>query len=128
MRIQEGRSRGNSMQSRHLVLAAVLASALAQAAEQPACTTRDLQSKAPSGTTISDASVVAATEKLPEYCLVKGSVATEGNHVDFQLGLPAKWNGKFLFQGVGGFAGAMGRLDAGLTRGYAPATTDTGHQ
>jgi feruloyl esterase len=80
------------------------------------------------GTTISSATIVPAAAKLPEHCAVKGSVATPGNTVDFQLALPKDWNGKFLFQGVGGFAGSMGRLDAGLERGYAAATTDTGHQ
>jgi feruloyl esterase len=92
------------------------------------CAVETLQKNAPAGTTIAAAKVVPATDKLPAHCLVDGSVATSGNTVDFRLGLPAQWNGKFFFQGVGGFAGSMGRLDAGLARGYASATTDTGHQ
>jgi feruloyl esterase len=55
-------------------------------------------------------------------------VATPGNSVNFRLGLPAAWNNKFYFEGVGGFAGTIGRLTAGLDRGYASAATDTGHQ
>jgi feruloyl esterase len=42
--------------------------------------------------------------------------------------LPTNWNGKFIFQGVGGFAGTFARLDSSLERGYAAATTDTGHE
>jgi feruloyl esterase len=92
------------------------------------CTTAALQSKAPADTTISAAAIVPAASNLPEHCLVKGAVATPGNSVDFQLALPKDWNGKFIFQGVGGFAGSMGRMDTSLERGYAAATTDTGHQ
>jgi feruloyl esterase len=48
--------------------------------------------------------------------------------VDFRLGLPERWNGKYYFVGVGGLGGAIGSLDAGLARGYASASTDTGHK
>src|SRR5262249_29689632 len=51
----------------------------------------------------------------------------QGNAVSFRLGLPTNWNGKYYFVGVGGTGGAFGNLDAGLRRGYASATTDTGH-
>jgi feruloyl esterase len=47
--------------------------------------------------------------------------------------LPANWNGKFVFRGVGGLAGTL-RSSANpvdenlfLARGYATAITDTGH-
>jgi feruloyl esterase len=50
-----------------------------------------------------------------------------GNEVNFRLGLPDNWNGKFYFQGVGGLGGTIGNLDTGLARGYASASTDTGH-
>src|SRR6185369_6390548 len=46
----------------------------------------------------------------------------------FRLGLPGAWNGKFLFEGVGGFGGSIGQLTTGLEKGYASASTDTGHQ
>jgi feruloyl esterase len=93
-----------------------------------ACSVAALQSKAPSGTTITAAVTTPAKNETPEHCLVNGTVATPGNTVNFQVGFPAKWNGKFLFQGVGGFAGSLGSLREGLSRGYATATTDTGHQ
>jgi feruloyl esterase len=51
-----------------------------------------------------------------------------GNEVNFRLGLPTTgWNGKFYFSGVGGLGGRIGSLDKGLARGYASASTDTGH-
>ncbi|HEY8538695.1 MAG TPA: tannase/feruloyl esterase family alpha/beta hydrolase [Steroidobacteraceae bacterium] len=92
------------------------------------CSVAALQDKAPSNTTIESATIVAANGGLPEHCLVTGSVATPGNRVGFQVGWPRTWNGKFLFQGVGGFAGSFGSLREGLQRGYATATTDTGHK
>jgi feruloyl esterase len=107
------------------VAAALGAGAVAAAPTQ--CDVASLQAKAPKDTTIAKAEAVAAKDKLPAYCLVEGAVATPGNSVSFRLGLPENWNGKFYFQGVGGFAGQMGRLNAGLERGYASATTDTGH-
>ena len=87
-----------------------------------------LQQKAPPGTTITATAVVAAEGTTPEYCRVDGHVATPGNTVSFRLGLPAAWNDKFLFEGVGGFGGTIGSLNAGLDKGYASASTDTGHQ
>lgn len=101
---------------------------LAFADDPGACSVEALQRKAPADTKITGAKLVPAKEKLPAHCFVQGTVATPGNTVDFELGLPEKWNGKFIFEGVGGFAGSMGRLNQGLERGYATATTDTGHK
>src|SRR5262252_5683482 len=92
------------------------------------CSVASLQQKAPQGTTITSAAVVPAEKTTPEYCRVDGHVATPGNTVNFRLGLPASWNGKFYFAGVGGFAGAIGTLTPGLDKGYASASTDTGHE
>ena len=50
-----------------------------------------------------------------------------GNTVNFRVALPDGWNGKFLFLGVGGLGGTIANLDPGLVRGYATASTDTGH-
>jgi feruloyl esterase len=91
------------------------------------CSVASLQQKAPQGTTITGARVVEADGKLPRFCQVDGHTATPGNEVNFRLGLPAQWNGKYYFAGVGGLGGSIGRLDAGLARGYASASTDTGH-
>ena len=63
------------------------------------------------------------------FCRVQGIIETE---IGFELWLPttAAWNGKFLGAGVGGDAGTFNYSDLprGLLRGYATATTDTGHK
>ena len=92
------------------------------------CTTAALQQKAPADTTITAAAIVAAAGATPSFCRVDGHVATPGNEVNFRLALPVSWNGKFYFEGVGGFAGTFGSLTNGLDKGYASASTDTGHQ
>jgi feruloyl esterase len=92
------------------------------------CSVSSLQQKAPPDTTVTAAVVVPGAGTTPEYCRVDGHVATPGNTVSFRLGLPAAWNGKFLFEGVGGFGGSIGQLTNGLEKGYASASTDTGHQ
>ena len=89
---------------------------------------------------IQSASLVAVTPQMPSYCDILASVTTHGeNRPDgkavFELRLPANWNGKFLFFGVGGLGGALyadvsaNQVDVqnALRKGYATAITDTGH-
>jgi feruloyl esterase len=109
---------------------AVVATSVAiVAADSPtrSCSVTDLQAKAPAGTTILQATLVDASAGMPAHCLVDASVATPGNTVSVHVALPGSWNGKFYFEGVGGFAGRFGSLKPGLDRGYASASTDTGH-
>lgn len=96
-------------------------------AQSVECSVAAIQAKAPPGTTITAAAIVPADGKRPQYCRVDGHVASPGNEVNFRLGLPDGWNGKFLFQGVGGLGGTIANLDGSLARGYAAASTDTGH-
>jgi feruloyl esterase len=91
------------------------------------CSVAVLQQKAPKGTTIASARIVDASNSTPRHCQVDGHTASPGNEVNFRLALPEQWNGKFYFAGVGGLAGRLGTLTGGLERGYASATTDTGH-
>jgi len=88
--------------------------------------------------TIASATAVSAAAPNPEYCDVKGSVATSGEGAEpgsanFEVMLPANWNQKFIFNGVGGLAGNLNSsanpADQALflARGYATAITDTGH-
>ncbi len=102
----------------------------AHAETNVACELGALQALAPDDTTLTEVTLVPATTTLPEYCRVDGYVTTPEpvNQVNFRLGLPTEWNHKFYFQGVGGFGGTIGSLNAGLVRGYASASTDTGHQ
>ncbi len=92
------------------------------------------------GMTIQTAATVAATTSLPAYCDVVGRLTTSGDGVapgsaGFEIRLPATWNEKFLFFGVGGLAGStyagfsanpVDYFEA-LGKGYATAITDTGH-
>lgn len=103
------------------------ASAPRLGAQSVECSVPAIQAKAPTGTTITAAAVVPAAGTRPQYCRVDGHATSVGNEVNFRLGLPDGWNGKFLFQGVGGLGGTIANLDSSLARGYAAASTDTGH-
>jgi hypothetical protein len=90
--------------------------------------------------TVAEGSVVGGAA-MPEHCLVNGQmsprVGEDGRnyYIGFQLRVPTRWNGRFLFQGGGGNDGAVqaavgsvgGSLSA-LARGFAVASTDGGHQ
>ena len=79
---------------------------------------------------------------LPAHCRVDGvidrrtGVGGEEFGIGFAVALPEKWNGDFLMQGGGGGNGTvalpLGSTAAGgkpaLLRGFAVATTDTGHK
>ncbi len=79
-----------------------------------------------SNTTISSAQIVPASDGLPEYCSVVGVIKPA---VNFEVRLPANWNGKMYFRGNGGFGGhIVFNTSLGLSRGYATVGTDLGHQ
>ncbi len=78
---------------------------------------------------------VLSPEGLPQYCEVR---ATALPAISIEVRLPLSgWNGKFYQAGCGGFCGILGRADSGqswvnamrpgLERGYATATSDSGH-
>jgi feruloyl esterase len=77
---------------------------------------------------------VEAAGGLPEYMQVIGTLYPQ---IRFELRLPIKgWNKKFYMTGCGGFCGGVdifpvsqftNNLNWGLVRGYASATTDSGH-
>ena len=83
-----------------------------------------------------------AAVNLPAYCRLDGVIdrrtgaggVTYG--IGFAVALPENWNGRFLFQGGGGLNGSVfppyGASAAGsepaLARGFAVASTDSGHQ
>jgi feruloyl esterase len=70
---------------------------------------------------------------LPPFCRVAGIIRpSTDSSIRFEVWLPAKgWNRKFQGIGNGGFAGAIAYAPIGLSgplkRGYATASTDTGH-
>jgi hypothetical protein len=68
---------------------------------------------------------------LPAFCRVAGVIKpSSDSDIKFEVWLPsANWNGKFHGIGNGGFAGSISYtgLAGALARGYATASTDTGH-
>jgi feruloyl esterase len=73
-----------------------------------------------------------AFKQLPAFCRVAATLTpSPDSHIEMELWLPAEnWNGKFLAVGNGGWAGDIvyNAVAAGLGRGYAAASNDTGHQ
>ena len=121
-----------------IALAASIAAPAANATT--ACSVGAIEGLAVSGVTIVTATAVAAAGTTPAYCDVVGQLNTSGGgappgSAGFELRLPANWNQKFLFFGVGGLAGstyadiAVSPTDSAsaLAKGYATAITDTGH-
>ena len=88
--------------------------------------------------TVTSATLVPASAPKQEYCDVKGAVATDGegagpNSAAFELMLPAKWNGKFMFTGGRGQGGSLNSaanfvdVEQFMVKGYAAVTSDDGH-
>ncbi|MFN7928048.1 MAG: tannase/feruloyl esterase family alpha/beta hydrolase [Blastocatellia bacterium] len=75
---------------------------------------------------IASATIVAATSNVPEHCDVRGVILPEAK---FAVKLPTNWNHRFYMVGGGGYAGQLSlpQMNPGLQKGYATATTDTGH-
>ncbi|MBQ03042.1 MAG: tannase/feruloyl esterase family alpha/beta hydrolase [Acidobacteria bacterium] len=107
----------------------------AEATDPMSCAT--LASLALPQTTITLAQAVPAGEftppganrpiDVPAFCRV---AATTEPAINFEVWLPAEgWNGKFHTAGNGGMAGVIsyGAMVGALERGYATASTDTGH-
>ena len=73
----------------------------------------------------------AAFKRLPEFCRVAATLKpTSDSEIKIEVWLPtANWNGRFLGVGNGGWSGAIvyGALANGVGRGYAVASTNTGH-
>ena len=117
--------------------AALLAQA-GVAAAAPDCTVQALQQLNVPKMTITAAKLVPAAAGLPAHCDVQGSVVTEGEgagpgSAGIGLVLPASFSGHFMFGGGRGTGGNLGNsankpdIDVSLARGYASATTDSGH-
>ncbi len=74
----------------------------------------------------------AAFKELPGFCRVSATLTpSPASQIEMELWLPMDtWNGKFLAVGNGGWAGTIVRdaMAAGVRKGYAAASNDTGHQ
>lgn len=83
-------------------------------------------------TTITSAQAVAANKDLPSYCRVAATLKpSSDSDIKIEVWMPASgWNGKFEAVGNGGWSGGIvtNALAAGVQRGFATASTDTGHE
>src|SRR5262245_14017985 len=88
--------------------------------------------------TLTVTAVPASPSNPVAFCDVKGFIRTTGEGAPdgaagFEVRLPENWKGKFLFLGVGGFAGRLSPsvnptdFVEALPKGYATTITDTGH-
>ncbi|HEY3908730.1 MAG TPA: tannase/feruloyl esterase family alpha/beta hydrolase [Stellaceae bacterium] len=118
-----------------------LASLALPAAAAAAATCGNLASLALPNTTLTAAQLVNAgsftaangqTFTLPAFCRVAGySTPSSDSDIQFEVWIPySTWNGKLEVVGGGGFAGTISfsAMATALNRGYATASTDTGHQ
>src|SRR5204862_8140255 len=69
---------------------------------------------------------------VPAFCRVEAvALPSPDSSIHVEVWMPAaeQWNGKLLGVGNGGFSGSLGygAMAAGLARGYAVVSTDTGH-
>jgi len=119
-------SLGEVAGSNNAFLTAALDNMLVSSVRVSSC--QDLSSLKLPWVRMRSAEMVAADKNIPTYCKVIGVVDKE---ITFEVDMPeaAKWNGKFLMGGGGGFLGDMsnGVKPVSLLRGYATAATDTGH-
>jgi feruloyl esterase len=80
----------------------------------------------------SPAAGVSPYSKLPAFCRVAASLKpSSDSDIRIEVWMPASgWNGKFQAVGNGGWAGTISyvALAGAVARGYAGASTDTGHQ
>ena len=69
--------------------------------------------------------------QLPAFCRVAATIRpTSDSEIKIEVWMPAAgWNGKFMGVGNGGWSGAISypQLAAAVGRGYASASTNTGH-
>jgi feruloyl esterase len=76
--------------------------------------------------------IPASYKDLPAFCRVAATVKpTKESDIKFEVWMPATgWNGKFVGVGNGGYSGEIWywSMIEPLARGYATASTDTGHE
>ena len=115
-----------------LFLFASIASTSSQAHDNDAFDCSGLDALRIANTNLLSATVVPASEGLPEHCRVLGFVLPA---INFEILLPtSNWNNKFYMAGCWMFCGNLGMgsnfihgSNPALNRGYATSTMDTGH-
>lgn len=105
----------------------LLLSTAALPAAGPAVKCEDLAAKSfGKEVKMQSAALAPAKGDIPEHCDVRGVIWPEAG---FAIKLPTVWNGRFQMVGNGGTAGtiSLGALDNAVRKGFASASTDTGH-
>ena len=70
--------------------------------------------------------LVSPDANNPEHCRLRGVV---NRAIRVEVRMPTRgWNGRIMFSTVGGGAGSIGDTTSLLNRGFAMASTDTGHE
>jgi feruloyl esterase len=126
------------MKTRHIVLSVLIVVFVVTATSAFAAPCESLSSLKLANTTITSAQSVPAgatagrgAPPLPAYCRVQATVKpSSDSEIKIEVWMPASgWNGKFQGVGNGGWSGSIGTaaLGTALGRGYAAASTDTGH-
>ena len=116
----------------HISAQAGTATACASLAEQRLSDTTITTAQAITTGSFTPPGSTNAITNLPAFCRVAGVIApTTQSQILFEVWLPLeKWNGKFAGVGNGGWAGTLSfaALADQLRRGYAAASTNTGHE
>ena len=95
---------------------AVLCAAITATAAPDANSCRDLYRMTDVHHAIEPGISVAATDALPAHCRVRGVI---NRAIRFEVTLPEEWNGRLMFEAVGGLAGVIGDTTSLLARGFA---------
>ncbi len=122
------------------------------AAREPKISCTDLSGFSYANTTVTSATlklegevIVPGIGPMPEHCVVAGKMNervsdADGNTyaVGFEMRLPTKWQGRFLYQANGGIDGSVvpaygnnlggGPASNGLLKGFAVISSDAGHR
>lgn len=111
-----------ALMSRFICATAVFTLATSHASHSPDC--ESLRDADTAAGRVLETEWLEASKVLPAHCRVHVLLPKA---VHFELRLPEPWNGKFLMVGNGGYLGMFFDQSYGLGRGYATASTDTGH-
>ncbi|MDE0064900.1 MAG: tannase/feruloyl esterase family alpha/beta hydrolase, partial [Gammaproteobacteria bacterium] len=115
-----------------MALAVAVPAAPASADTETRCT--ELPSRPPGGVRIEVAEVVRNRDDLGRFCRIAGTISPD---IRFEMRAPTRdWNRRFLLSGCGGYCGELiterkgysNSINYALKRGYAAATTDSGHR
>jgi len=109
-----------------LLLLSLSVSASAMTAEQPDTQCRNLYRLTDLAYAVEPGRVFPASDSLPSHCKVRAVI---NRAIQVEVTMPvSNWNGRMMFSTVGGGAGSIGDITSLLSRGFAMASTDTGHE